>query len=119
MTQELAYLVYELDEVLTNAESQKDKKTIEKLNALKETLVITTGDNYVGSAEPQLRERMADLYSKVASGYDKPTSAELQNLEVISSRFNDAKGAFLKIKNKYLKKQEIPLKTFEEFLESK
>ena len=119
MTQDLAYMVYELDEIITDAESKGDKKTLSKLNALKETLVITTGDNYVGSAEPQLREKMADLYSKVASSYDKPSSAELNNLKVISSRFDKAKGDFSKIKEKYLKKQELQFKSFEEFVGSK
>ncbi|HKL91195.1 MAG TPA: hypothetical protein VJ880_08435, partial [Allomuricauda sp.] len=84
-----------------------------------ETLVITTGDNYVGAAEPQLRERMADLYSKVASSYDKPSAAELKNLEVIAERFNTAKTDFAKLKDKYLKKQAVTLMTFEDFLESK
>lgn len=119
MTQELAYLVYELDEIMENANTAGDKKTAEKLNSLKETLVITTGDNYVGAAEPQLRERMADLYSKVASSYDKPSGAELQNLAVIAERFNTAKSDFAKLKDKYLKKQAVTLMTFEDFLESK
>ncbi|USD25439.1 VPS10 domain-containing protein [Flagellimonas marinaquae] len=119
MTQELAYLVYELDQIVENAATKGDKKTKEKLNNLKETLVITTGDNYVGAAEPQLRERMADLYSKVASSYDKPSAAELKNFEVITERFNNAKKEFAKLKDKYLKKQELALMSFEDFLESK
>ncbi len=119
MTQELAYLVYEVDEILTHAEAKGDSKTVSKLNSLKETLVITTGDNYVGSAEPQLREKMADLYSKLASSYDKPSSSELENLKVISTRFVDAKESFAKLKSKYLKKQPLEMKSFEVFLESK
>ncbi|MAU26832.1 MAG: hypothetical protein CMH48_03645 [Muricauda sp.] len=119
MTQELAYLVYELDALLANAEENNDSKTAEKLNSLKETLVITTGDNYVGSAEPQLREKMANLYSKVAASYDAPTADDLQNLKVISERFEKAKHDFSKLKTKYLKKQTLELKTFEEFLDSK
>ncbi len=119
MTQELAHMVYELDEIVTNATNKGDKKTVAKLNALKETLVVTTGDNYVGSAEPQLRERMADLYSKVASSYDKPSPAELSNLKVIAARFDRGKQDFVKIKDKYLKKQELQLKSFDEFLGSK
>ena len=82
-------------------------------------MVVTTGDNYVGAAEPQLRERMADLYSKVASSYDKPSSAELANLKVIADRFNKAKEDFGKIKTKYLKKEALEFKSFDEFLESK
>ncbi len=119
MTQELAYLVYELDEMIAKAEADKNTKTVSKLNALKETLVITTGDNYVGSAEDQLREKMTNLFSKVANSYDKPSAAELENLQVISDRFNVAKTDFAKLKKKFKNIEELPLKSFGEFLESK
>ena len=82
MTQELAYMVYELDEYISIAESGNNVKMVSKLNALKESLVITTGDNYVGMAEPQLREKMAKLYGKVADSYDKPSAADLENLRI-------------------------------------
>ena len=59
--------------------------------ALKKNLVITTGDNYVGAAKKQLREKMADLYSKVASSYDVPSSNELDNLELIENEMASAK----------------------------
>ena len=64
--------------------------------ALKETLVITTGDNYVGSAEPQLREKIANLYAKLASSYDVPSQAELDNLAALEKRFKRAKTDILK-----------------------
>ena len=115
MTQELAYMVYELDAIY-EAEKESNKKTADALYALKETLVITTGDNYVGSAEPQLREKMADLYSKLAGGYDKPSNAELESLKVIENRFNKAKADFEKLKKK-VKADDLALKTFEEFVE--
>lgn len=114
MTQQLAYLVYELDEVLKAIEG-KNVKLAASLNALKETLVITTGDNYVGSAEPQLREKMADLYSKIAGNYDKPTSNEFGNLEIIEERFEAAKFDFEKLKKK-AKADNMILKTFDEFI---
>ncbi len=119
MTQELAYLVYELDEMITKSETAKDSKTLKKLNTLKETLVITTGDNYVGTAEPQLREKMTDLFSKVASSYDKPSSAELENLKVISNRFEKAKTAFAKLKKKFKHGDGMIIKSFDEFIEGK
>ncbi len=118
MTQELAYLVYELDEMILKAESDKNFKTVSKLNGLKETLVITTGDNYVGSAEPQLREKMADLYSKLASSYDKPSKTELESLSVILERFEDAKTDFSKLKKKFKSSESLVIKTYEEFLGS-
>jgi photosystem II stability/assembly factor-like uncharacterized protein len=117
MTQELAFLVYELDALLEQAQKNKDSKNTAKLNALKETLVITTGDNYVGAAEPQLREKMADLYSKLASSYDKPTSAELENKELITARFEKAKADFEKLKSNFLKKNTVELTDFDTFLQ--
>lgn len=112
MTEELAYLVYELDEILSNTTSKKAKASLQEL---KETLVITTGDNYVGAAEPQLREKMADLYSKVAGSYDKPSKSELETLQIIEDRFNKAKVDFAKLKKK-AKVKDLQLKTFEEFV---
>ncbi len=135
MSQELAYMVYTLDEYLKIAETAKAKNAqgakvatpfINELTKLKEQLVVTKGDNYVGAAEPQLREKMAELYSKVAQSYYKPNQAELDNLEAIESRFTDGKAAFKKIKDKHLSKvtgvlskdgiEPLVLKTFEEFL---
>ncbi|MBU1012127.1 MAG: hypothetical protein KKG99_03925 [Bacteroidetes bacterium] len=113
MTQELAYIVYQLDAILeANA---NNKKLVASLNSLKETLVITTGDNYVGSAEPQLREKMADLYAKIAGSYDKPTSNELNYLLIIEESFNQAKLDFAKLIKK-VKLDVLKLKTFDEFL---
>lgn len=97
MTQELAYMVYQVDLLL---EQVKSKRTKEKLQELKERLVITTGDNYVGAAEPQLREKMSSLYSKVASSYSKPSPNELEFLEVITARFDAAKQTFNTLKKR-------------------
>jgi len=135
MSQELAYMVYELDETVSAAEAQKTKMPssakvvtplITDLTKLKETLVITTGDNYVGMGEPQLREDMADLYSKVAQSYFKPSKAELDNLDAIEERFNSAKTEFKKIRDKHIAKltevrtknklEPIVIKSYDEFL---
>ncbi len=113
MTQELAYMVYELDAILEKAQK---KKTISTLTKLKESLVITTGDNYVGSAEPQLREKMSSLYSKIAGSYDKPSAAELENLSIIEERFTKAKKDYARIKKKVKFLDELKLKSFEEFV---
>lgn len=135
MSQELAYMVYTLDEYVKIAEGVKarDAKSakiasplITELTKLKETLVVTKGDNYVGAAEPQLREKMAELYAKVAASYYKPNQAELDNLEAVESRFNTGKADYKKIKDKHLNKvianskdgvEPLVLKTFEEFLQ--
>ncbi len=135
MSQELAYLVYEIDETIAKAEEvaasgksggKVTAPIISELNALKETLVITTGDNYVGSADPQLREKLADLYSKVAAGFAKPSPSEMENLKLLESQYNKAKLDFSSIKSKrvgkmtqFLEKNQLPpvaLKSFEEFI---
>lgn len=117
MTQELAYMVYELDAILEKASALKSKKLLGQLNALKETLVITTGDNYVGSSEPQLREKMADLYSKIASSYQVASNSELAYLEIVEKRFDKAKEDYKKIKKKVKFMDELQLKTFAEFID--
>lgn len=58
---------------------------------------------------------MSDLYAKIAGGYDKPTSNELDNLSIIENRFEKAKKDFDKLKKKA--KVELELKTFKEFLD--
>jgi len=134
LTEELAYTVYEIDAYLEKGEQvlkddPKSKKTIQpmmdELNGLKETLVVTTGDNYVGAAEPQLREKLSDLYAKIASGYDKPSASELDNMQLLVDRFTEAKKKFATIKEKqvskmiqYLEKNQIEpvaIKPFADF----
>ncbi len=112
MSEELAYLVYEIDSLIAAA-GDKNKSTVDKLNVLKETLVITTGDNYVGSAEPQLREDLLDLYSKVAGAFAPPSRPEMANLKLIKERFKEAKNTFKNINKKGIP---VELKSLEEFL---
>ena len=113
MTQELAYLVYELDWIMSKLSSES--KVWKNLFDLKETLVITKGDNYVGAVEPQLREKMADLYSKIAESWDVPSSSELDNYEIIKQRFEKAKKSFNKLKSKTNIK-EFNIDSFEKFI---
>lgn len=116
MTEELAYMVYELDAILEKGEELKKKKLVSKLTNLKESLVITTGDNYVGAAEPQLREKMSDLYSKIATSYDKPSNSELESLSIVEERFYKAKKDYAKIKKKAKFLKDLQLKSFDEFV---
>jgi hypothetical protein len=113
MNEQLAYLVYELDETLSASEKLKEKvpstsKTvtpfITELTRLKERLVITKGDNYVGMGEPQLREKMGELYAKVSQTFYRPNAAEMANLEALESSFQTAKDDFKRIKDKHLAK---------------
>lgn len=124
MVQDLAYMVYKIDTYIDAGSKNHNKvsdKMVKKLSQLKESLVITTGDNYVGTADPQLREDMASLYAKVARGFAPPSRPELQNLKLIESRFADAKKTFAKIENKEIKKflkkgNVVTIKSFEEFV---
>ena len=111
--EDLAYLVYKIDQNIKKAEkvskkessSQKITSTVIKaLNALKETLVVTTGDNYVAEAEPQLREKLSELYSEVADQFEKPSFAQLENKEVLETKLNKSKAAFEKINSKQITK---------------
>jgi len=115
MTQDLAYLVYQIDETIDYANKAKDANSklgktssslLTSLNELKETLVITTGDNYVGAAEDQLREDIGDLYSVVANNFDKPGNSQYANLEILSKELEDAKTNYSFIKGKELAKLE-------------
>jgi photosystem II stability/assembly factor-like uncharacterized protein len=131
MAQDLAYMVYEVDESIAATEgmanaSKVTKPYVDKLNALKENLVITKGDNYVGSVDPELREKISTLYAKVAGGYQPPSSAELENMALLEGQFNDAKATLAKIKSKEGKKLEgyrtknnlegVKFLTFEEYI---
>ncbi|MFM7193982.1 MAG: WD40/YVTN/BNR-like repeat-containing protein, partial [Bacteroidota bacterium] len=137
MNQELAYLVFEMDELTKVAEGVKATgKAGEKAATpfigetakLKETLVVMKGDNYVGAAEPQLREKLADLYSKVASSFYKPSKAELDNFEALDVRFAQGKADFKKIKEKHFPKvtrmlskdkvSPVTIKSYEEFVKT-
>ncbi|MDN4164497.1 hypothetical protein QWY31_03235 [Cytophagales bacterium LB-30] len=112
MTESLAYTVHEVDALIdyANAALAKDPKSaktinafLKEINTLKEGLVITTGDNYVGSAEPQLREKISNLYSVVVSNYDKPSNTQYENYEELETRYNKALADLGKIKTKHWK----------------
>ena len=119
MIESLAYKVYELDTYLEYAATVKNKKISAQLNKLKETMVVTTGDNYVGAAEPQLREKMTDLFQKVENNYGAPTANELMNLKIIGTRLNEANKSLDKLKKKYKLNSRVELMSFEAFLRSK
>ena len=113
MVEELAYMVYEINTILDKAkeimeEEPKANKKVSQvytaLNELLKELVITTGDNYVAAAKPELREKMGDLYSNIAETYDKVSGASKDNFELISEEFVTAKSKFKEIQNKEIKK---------------
>jgi len=108
MSEDLAYQVYEMDEMIAVAEkTSKDNPSLKKMatniitqvNDLKSRSVITTGDNYVGAAEPELREKLATLYAKVAGGFEPPSAAELENMVLLEGTFNEGVKTLDKIKS--------------------
>ena len=113
MTEELAYMVYVIDELILNENTNESTRS--ELNELKKSLVITTGDNYVGAAKKQLREKMSDLYSKVASSYDKPSANELENLALIENEMKSVNKRYSKILKK-VSSTLMPKKSFEDFI---
>ena len=134
MNEKLAYSVYEIDETLKlltqlieknkgfTKEGTKIKTAFETLKA---KMVVTTGDGYVGAAEPQLREKLGDLYSNIASNFKAPSSSQMENMEFVKQLFDTADNEFNALKTKYqttyLKQasaNNIPfvLKTFDEFV---
>lgn len=133
MCEELAYTVYQIDENLKvidlltekNKVFAKDGAKIKtSYNALKEKLVVTTGDNYVGSAEKQLREKLGALYANIAGNFTAPSASQMDNLEAIKQRFDGSIVEFkaLKAKNEAtIQKQVVAsgipfvIKTFAEF----
>ncbi len=115
LQEDLAYMVYQIDQISNKAQSlmstdSKAKKVaqplIDELDVLKNTLVVTTGDNYVGTAPPQLREKLGDIYSDVASNFEAPSAAQIENINLMKDRFTKAKTSFDKIKDKRLGKFE-------------
>ncbi|MFC2151020.1 WD40/YVTN/BNR-like repeat-containing protein [Bacteroidota bacterium] len=135
LTQDLAYLVYEIDatlEYVENIDFGPDKTSkfanvlINDLNKLKKSLVITTGDNYVQAADPELRELIGNLYSVVVSNKAKPSNTHLSNFRMHKKEFVAAKEELSTIKKKQLTKIDkyvnsnalspIVLMSFEEFL---
>ena len=109
-----------------DAKSAKSNGKIDsEFNSLKNTMVVTTGDMYVGAAEPQLREKLSAIYATVASQFDAPSPSQIANIENIMDQFNTAKSGFSDLKSKYKNKLvgqatklQIPfaLKSFEEYL---
>ena len=88
--------------------------------------MVTKGDNYVGAGEPQLREKLGQIYSTIGSYYGAPTSSQLENITMLKNSFAEAKAQFEKIKGTNLKafEKELVKKSmtlpiivsFEEFL---
>ncbi|MCB9267569.1 MAG: hypothetical protein H6558_21300 [Lewinellaceae bacterium] len=138
MNESLAYLIDQVDRMSEGVETARGKAPSKKvlkllepfateLKTMKEELVVTTGDNYVGAAEPMLREKIASLYSEVAGYAGRPSNAQMENLELLSSRLEAAQqkmgGVLERLAglNAVLAKEGLPevvYRSKEEFLEA-
>ena len=134
MNEDLAYLVYEIDETIKHATQQQEanpsiKKVSEPLlsalNKLKAELVVTTGDNYVGRAENQLREDLGQTYATIGSNFGPPGASQLANVALLEGKLKDATKRLGAIRDNERKKYEkklpentpaITLKSYEEFV---
>jgi hypothetical protein len=116
MIESLAYDVYCVDAYLTYANENKSKKLISKLDALKGTMVITSGDNYVGAAEPQLREKMTNLFQRVENNPGAPTPNELENLSQIQARYSETRASLSSLEKKYKLGKKTVVKSKEQYL---
>jgi hypothetical protein len=134
-TEDLAYLVYQIDtwdaalEEHTKGQSKPAKYAVSLntgLDAIREVCVVTKGDNYVGTGEPRLREKLGDIYSTIGSYYGAPSSSQLENIAALKTDYTKQLAAFEKLKAGDLKKFEaelakagkptIVIKSKEEFL---
>ncbi|MBK9736073.1 MAG: hypothetical protein IPO92_14385 [Saprospiraceae bacterium] len=105
MMETLAHEVDKIDMLQKSSEEilplLTDKKLAKQLNlseyvkeieGLRSVMVVTKGDNYVGAAEPQLREKIATLYSEVVGYAGKPSGAQLANLNLLVTKLTDARA---------------------------
>jgi hypothetical protein len=126
MSEDLAKEVEKMDLLMKTTDEAsaliKDKKLAKKLNLngykkqldqTKEKMVVLTGDNYVGQAEPRLREKIAALYSEIVNYPGVPSNAQLKNLELLQKEFEQTKKEVdtliqeSKNKNDMLKKAKV------------
>ena len=118
MNESLAYDVFCLDSYLKYSDSIGNKKLSSKLSTLKKSMVITSGDNYVGSAEPQLREKLTSLLSRVEGNPSAPTKTETENLTQLIKRYESTKIELSKIIKKYRLSKRVNTMSKEEYLDS-
>ena len=100
MVEELAYLYHSLDQVQTQLAKQEGlkPKLQTKVDQLEEAVKLAKykissqeGDYYVNETE-QLHERISDLYRQVSSFPGKPSTSQLQRLELLQEELGALQG---------------------------
>jgi len=127
--EDLAYLGYRIDATIDFLKDNTSKNSVkfkEELSNLKSKLVITTGDRYVQEAEPELREKLSELYNEVAGSFDKPAPVRYANAATYQDQIDNNWKVYSAIEKKYLpklnqelikaNKQELTLDSKEQFL---
>lgn len=103
MTEDLAFDVEQIDRIqgaadsiLNNTAAKKVLKSLQpfaqQFRDLKAPLVVMKGDNYVGTAEPQLREKISQLYSAIVAFPGSPTNAQMDNLKLLDGKLREAEA---------------------------
>jgi photosystem II stability/assembly factor-like uncharacterized protein len=122
MNEELAYMVYQVDEWTKHSKKHEKSepklaKTATKLKGellvLKAAVVITTGDNYVGRAENQLREDLGDIYGTLGGNFGPPTSSQMENVKLMQGKLDQAMEDWKSIESGSLKKYRTALTKLE------
>ena len=128
LLQDLAYTVYQMEQYKNYCDNMDDKyktglmKSVEQIEELRKKSVVTTGDNYVGMAEPRLREKMSKLFGDVAGYYGAPSNAQLANLKSLIKQYDKLENKWKGIKTKCDKKIEkynlppVEMKEFDDFI---
>ena len=92
LNEDVAYATYQVDQLLETCDTLAKQTALNKgalalkakLQKIKTTLVVTTGDNYVGSAPPQLKEKLATLFNEVAGYQGAPSQTEIDNIALLA-----------------------------------
>jgi len=122
LNEELAYMVYELETWTKHAQKLAEEqpklakvggKLVAAMEDLRTDLVITTGDNYVGRAENQLREDLGEISSTIGSNFGPPTDSQLEGVALIKERMQEARDRMADIQSGELKKYKSQLDKLE------
>jgi photosystem II stability/assembly factor-like uncharacterized protein len=112
-TEDIAYLVYQIDtwdsalELYQKSNPKASKHAVsaaQKMDRMRDVLVVTTGDNYVGASEPRLREKLGDIYSNIGSYYGAPSPSQMETIQVLRDQFKQQQTAFNLVQENELKK---------------
>ena len=65
-----------------------------------------------------MREKIANLFSKVATSYDRPSANDMENFDRLSKQMKEAESTFESLKKKFKNMDQLALKDKVSFLET-